>query len=77
MTAHILEPPQGINSNNTATPPTYGQPIFFDTGNGAGSAVTASISNTLDISANPFVLLVAYPEIGLVKQFEPINAISD
>lgn len=64
--------------NSTTTPPTYGQPIFFDTGNGAGSAVTASLSNTLlDASINPFVLLVAYPETGLVRQFEPINAISD
>lgn len=59
--------------SNTATPPSYRQAFKFDTGVGAKSAVTASISNTLDRTENPFVLLVAYPDIGVVRQFEPVK----
>ena len=62
--------------NNTASPPTYAQPMRFDTGIGAGSAVTADLSNDLDIVSEP-VVLIAYPETGVVKQFRPLNEISN
>jgi len=65
--SYILE---FIEGPTTATAPTYGPPTLFDTGQGVGNGAVAQIADDLDINFEP-VLLVAYPETGLVRQFRP------
>lgn len=60
----------------TATPPSYAPPIWIDTGIGAGSAAVSRLSDVFN-SFGEMVLLVAYPETGLVRQFRPSNSNAD
>lgn len=53
-----------------ATPPTYAAPIMFDTGAGAGTAVTARDDNFSDN-----VVMVSYPAAGEVRVFRPSDLI--
>ncbi|MCK0127690.1 hypothetical protein [Erythrobacter sp. F6033] len=59
-------------NSGAATPPTYAAPVIFDTGIGAGSAVTARDENFADD-----VVMVSYPTTGVVRVFKPSELISN